>query len=317
MDYTKWTREEDGLTGRLRLTFALLTALVPLAARADFGYTASGELGHFSRIYIPSGDLFEAGPVNEAMSGLALSPSGELFGVAWNPNNTPSRYLVQVEPNTGVVDVRGPLAITTALWLADFGLAFDALGRLWLTTSEGLLYQVDPANGVATLRHDLGVASRGLAGCGRSLFTLTHPADSITPVQVMQIDPDTGSTTKLGAGTADVWAIDGAGLDFSSDGRLWAVLHNIPPFEFATGFFAEFSPTAGSLLASRVYGGDLDGLAIAPPLASCPGRGVMDVPGLSPLGLVLLAGLLSGAGAFLLRRRAAGVTRVARSPQKP
>ncbi|MDX2000193.1 MAG: IPTL-CTERM sorting domain-containing protein [Thermoanaerobaculia bacterium] len=186
----------------------------------------------------------------------------------------------------------------------ETGLAFDATGRLWLTT-EGRLYEVDPTDGALRQQADLGREVPGLAGCGSTLFGITRPAGLDFPVQVLRIDPATGAVTELGSGNGpDVFMSDGGGLDFDSEGRLWGVLHNpsgigLPVF---LDFIVEFDPITGEVLQSTHLHELGRGLAIGPPPAVCPGRGVTEVPTLGEWGLVLLAGLLGGGACWRLRR---------------
>jgi hypothetical protein len=292
---------------------ALLVATLagPPALVAEAGYVTRGdELGYLAWVDFPSGAngvlIMDTGL--NPMSGLALSPAGELYGVV-----VPSRFappgparLVRVHPETQSLEFRGPLAIgiPEGLFDQDLGLAFDALGRLWLVTDDGRLFEVDPDDATTTAQVALGIPAQGLAGCGRSLYALTHPTGSALPLSLVRIDPEAGTTTAFASLESEnpfFSAATGAGLDFGSDGRLFAVTRREDAIEAFTSF-AELDPVSGKLVsASTGLGWGPNGLAIAPPPASCPGRGVVEVPTASSLGLACLAGFLALAGATLLR----------------
>jgi hypothetical protein len=281
-----------------------------LAAHADAGYASHGQLGHFSRFRVPEGAIEGSIPFGDVMSGLALSPTGDLFGVvAPDPISGAPPRLARLLPDTAQLEFRGWLAVQSSGVSPDYGLAFDATGRLWLSTSEGLLYQVDPADGAVELRSDLGMPLMGLAGCGRTLFSLTQPlSQPLIPTQLVRIDPDQGTHAILGAGTSAIYANGGAGLDFSSDGRLWSLLQVLPIIGGEFSYFVELDPASGELLHNQITA-SFNGLALAPPPASCPGRGVVEVPGLGAAGLALLGLLLGSSGVGLLAAAKRGSAR--------
>ena len=290
---------------RLLLLGVAAAGAVTSSAAAYGGYVSDGIIGSFTTMEIPSGALRPQILYNSPMSGLAMSPSGELFGVLGAVPGPGPMQLVRIDLFTPSLDVRGPLAIATMHSWSDVGLAFDATGRLWLATAEGKLYQVDSSTGAATLRVDLGIPVEGLAGCGTRLFGLTHPPGEQVPVHVVRIDPYRETFVALGAGTSDVWARDGVGLDFSADGRLWGILRNdsLLSAGLPEDVLAEFDPATGELLSHLIHYASYNGLAIARPPVSCRGVAPADVPSLSRAGLFVLAGMLTLVAAMVLRSR--------------
>lgn len=293
---------------RAQLLGTLLAAgaLLPLAspAAAYVGYAANGELGVFVQMSVPDGTVtYIALQPPTALSGVAISPAGELFGVAWF--NDPFPRLARVDPVSGQVELRGPLALGPAGSYPDLGLAFDGRGRLWLMTIDGKLYEVDTASAVAALRLDLGMRVESLAGCGTSLFGLSQPPfGEKGPLRLVRIEPDQGTFTAVGAGISAVQADDGAGLDFTADGRLWGLLRDLPPIPvpFKGNSLVELDPRTGELVSASFFDGQwYNGLALAPPPARCLGEGTPEVPSLGRSGLWVLAGMLSLVAMTLLR----------------
>jgi hypothetical protein len=278
-----------------------LTLASPVAA--DVGYVSDGILGRFWTMEVPGAQLGGSDLPNLPASGLAISPSGELFAVKTALLRSEPMQLVRMDPVTHALEVRGPLAIATLSPWDDVGLAFDATGRLWLVTEQGKLYQVDPTNAAATLRADFHVTVNGLAGCGATLFSLTH--QGLGPYRVARIDPYRATITTVGAGTSQVWEGGGAGLDFSADGRLWAVLRNDPAIDPMPpiSFLAEFDPVTGELLSHINHPFEFEGFALAPPPATCRGVAAPDVPSLCSAGFIVLAGMLTLVAAMMLRSR--------------
>jgi hypothetical protein len=127
-----------------------------------------------------------------------------------------------------------------------------------------------------------------------------------------RIDPTTGAATLIGNFSTPRPVRD-AGLDFSSDGRLWATFDYNPP---ASGQIADYSdvaelnPQTGAVISRTTVtgipaGSDFEGLAVSPPVcqpggvAPPPGR---PVPAGSPWSwLVLGLGLLVAAAVSLRR----------------
>jgi hypothetical protein len=277
-----------------------------LPAAADVGYAANGERGWFSTFRVPFGGLEVQVPQPYSFSGLAISPAGELFGVTTPfPRSGDPPRLARIDPLGSKTEIVGTLAIpTTGDFPEDFGLAFDGLGRLWLATSEGKLYEVDPSSGAVIPRADLGMRLAGLAGCGASLLSLTYPPSTRVPVHLVRIDPEVESSVVVGPGFSSGAADGGAGLDFSSDGRLWGVLRSAENTSLPLSSQVELDPLTGELLDFRpMYTGDwVHALALAPPPPICPGRGVAEVPSTSAVGLAALASLLALAAGVKLHR---------------
>lgn len=255
---------------------------------------------------LATGEFVDTAVGAVAITGLAMSPAGELFGVSLEFTDTAAGleqrlWLAKVNLETQALELRGPLE-PAADFVEEVGLAFDATGRLWLGTPEGRLYQVDPATGAATLRADLEFPVYGLAGCGRTLYGLSD-GEGPTEARLLRIDPDAGTAVPLALAGPEVGHHRSGGLDFSPEGRLWGILHirSAIPAPFLD-FIVEFDPSSGAVLWWNQYHELGRSLAIAPPPPVCPGRGVTEVPTLGEWGLVLLAGLLGVGAVWRLRR---------------
>lgn len=276
------------------------------ASSAQVGYGQAGEYEVLSRVELPGGALHGSTLPGLAMSGLAISPDAELFGVSGfylpGPFAAPARLARVVDGGTSV-EIRGTLAVPTADPHEDMGLAFDVAGRLWLLTVAGLLYEVNPTNAAVTQRLNLGIPTQGLAGCGTSLFTVSQEFAIDAPARLVRIEPDVGSWTYVGVGSASVAGTSGIGLDFAPDGRLWSVMRTRLGFD-SVGFLVELDPVSGEHLSQELWVGEyVNALAIGPPPASCQGLNATEVPTVEGGGLVLIATLLAVLAFWTLARK--------------
>lgn len=306
------------------LLLAGLMALLPLAALAEpIGYAAG-----FDRLYridMATGQASAVGPIGfNDVEGLAISPGGVLYAAADATIGTgsgQSDFLIRIDPNTGAGTLVGALSglqnqgVPGAAggFELDYGLAFTADGRLWLSSDTiNLLWEVDPRNGQTRLVGSTGARISGLAARGNDLFGVSSAGGE----GLYRIDRETGQATLVGALALPDTMYD-AGLDFDANGRLWLTVDYFSP---PTGLpplrndLAEIDPETGAVLSLRTITGagtgidsaQMEGLAIAAPTLPLA-RATSPVPVNEPW---LLAGLgtlmLAVAGARLRRADARG-----------
>jgi hypothetical protein len=281
----------------LRYRLLLIGLLAPMAICAalsaePIGYVSDAwEAWFLQRIDLETGQWLEGDLPGSGMTGLAFSPSGDLFGVmvpAVVPEPQGHAWLAQIRLMTGEIELLGPIVIDSPGGF-EFGLTFDAQGRLWLSTEDGRVFEVDPSSAATEQRLNLARPTHGLAACGTTLFGLTTAGAASQPVQLIEINPDAGTSRVIGSGESSVWMGEGGGLDFSADGRLWAVLHNVSPTPAPfSDFVVEFDPASGQVIQSRHLGEVGRGLAVSPPPQHCASRGVTEVPTLGGGGLMVL-----------------------------
>lgn len=315
-------RRAQALHGIAFLLAACLVQAEPFGYVVNSDSLSDTDFDQLYRVDLATGNATLIGPVGYGdVEGLALSPDGVLYGVDDN-----TETLITIDAQTGQ---GSPVDNTTSnLTLGpdglelgasyDFGLTFDAAGRLWLSSDvTGEQWRVDPATGrpqlvagsagssVITASGD-GEKSHavnqphltGLAACGNARYgiTVTSPASlyKLTPQEVV------GALT-LGAG------FDDGGLDFDATGTLWGIsdrsrVGNDVLDEPSIIFRVERSSGAATRVATTIVG--VESLAIAPP-GPCPEEQASShaIPTGSPTGLLLMiVGLSLGAGLALRDR---------------
>ncbi|HEV2311384.1 MAG TPA: hypothetical protein VGU73_12755 [Acidimicrobiia bacterium] len=206
-------------------------------------------------------------PANTSTEDQKFSHSGVDFGI--NEQNSGVCELVTINTTTGVATTVGSTVITT-----DCGgssaprLAFTPDGRLWLVNNGTLLYQVNPATGVATAAGTLPVAVNAVVGtCSGNLLAITQDPNNGSLISFSPANPSAPTTIgQLGIITEDS-NFGVVGMDFAADGTLWALRS-----QAAVGV-ASYTINPGTGAATQVRA-DVQapnltqGLAIAP--LSCP-----------------------------------------------
>ena len=295
---------------------ALVLAVAHVAAAADVvGYSeAFDTLFRVDLTTRTAQEIGRATPIGvtrySIIDGLTFSPGGQLFGVS---DAHAVKTLLRISSNSGLATRIGTLDLGTAQEL-DLGLAFTADGRLWMSSSPGDFWQVDPATAAVTRIGNLGVRITGLASVGNVLYGAGGQGDN----NLYRIDPDTATPTLIGAYGSDVNYVSAASPAFDASGQLWVLLDYVP----GTSPTPEWSDlargaTSGALSnlgpvtapANAPYFDDLHfiglrGFAIVPPAASGGGGNVSSTPALSwPVLLALPLLLMVLAGTRLRRRR--------------
>lgn len=297
----------------------LAAALVLFAASAaaqPLGYGAG--FNELYRLDLATGQATKIGPIGfNDVEGLAISPSGVLYGVADASmliNGQPSAttdFLFHIDTGTGAGTLIGQLPGLQGLGPTgnlDFGLAFTCDGRLWLAAeTTGDLWEVNPATAALRAVGNTGATLSGLAGRGNQLYGV-----SVDPQpRLYRIDPATGQA--LAVGPLNVGGqVRNAGLDFDAAGVLWATLDSAdldPSRVVRVDLQSGQGTVIGNVTLADI---GFKGLAIASP-AGCAGGGGTGtggvppsptvVPGPGTPALLLLIGLAGAFGVGRIRRR--------------
>lgn len=266
----------------LLLAFGLFPIASPALGQGT-GYILSSGCDELATMDLRTGGVTLIGDIGRDVHAIALAPDGRLFGV--DPTND---ELVEIDVKTG----QGMTVASLNVDLIGVGdLTFDADGRLWMSGSvtafEWDLLEVDLATGRTTL---LGKPTyqgapipeepSGLAAAGDMLLISTFG-------RVLRVDPTSLELSDL---SPALLAATGDHMDLASDGSVWIAtlpggLVNPPEPREVLGY----DPLRGRLFA-RHRGIFPCGLAITEPQ-----NGVLpapDVPALSAIGVLILAGLM-------------------------
>lgn len=297
------------LLAGLLLPFSLCVQAEPI------GYVAT--FSDLYRVDLATGAATRIGPIGfNDVDGLAISPDGQLYGVADLTAGSGSGltdFLIRIDHVTGAGTQIGPLsglANQGPGGSLDYGLAFTCDGRLWLSSdSTGSLWEVARGSGQVRLVADTGAPLSGLAARGRELFGIgvRQGFGDATQQATYRIDVETGRADRIGSlGSSDT--LSGAGADFDMTGVLWATLDSQPPdFNRATRVArVDLATGAATVVASLTGIQDnlsARGLAIAPP-APCSVAGPLPpvvVPGPGAPLLFVLGAIAALFGARRLR----------------
>lgn len=289
---------------KIWLASAALAAAGELSAAPMAWVISSDDGDRFYQLDLANGSTGLRGTIAmpyEDVEGLALSSSGELYGV-----DDATKTVIRIDTGSAATSIVGgargntglPAGIANAL---DPSITFVCDGRLLLSTVRGKLYQVDLGTGSASAIGGSGITMAenitDIAARGPNLYGL-----GLT--DLYRINPSTGTSTRIGSYGNGVQFSEGGGLAFDTDGTLWAIadrsvtsapsqIYRIDP---ATGV-----ATAAGSTAIR----GIESLAIAPTNCSPEAMGTASIPiptqDLRGLGLMLLA--LTAAGLWTLRRR--------------
>jgi hypothetical protein len=299
------------LLGRLLVG---LLPLLPLTAVADpVGYVVG--FNTLYRVDLASGQSTTIGPIGFTdVEGLALSANGTLYGVAdagtGEPNSSITDVLIRIDTTSGTGTLVGQLGLQGLgpSGNLDYGLAFTADGRLWLSSdSTQQLWEVSVASGFTRLVGSTGRSISGLGARGNDLYGVSVDASP----SLYRLDTGTAAANLVGALNVGGVVAD-AGLDFDAAGQLWAVLDPEPSAEGPSRVVRIDGATgAGTVTANvSVAAIGMEGLAIAPTSVSGGGNGgqgpvAQAIPGPSPVVLVWLAAFAAFLGLRRLRRSAA------------
>ncbi len=141
------------------------------------------------------------GPEAPDINDLAVTPTGELYGIAKND-------LFQIDHETAEVT-----HVTTLEGNANVALTFEVSGTLLASDKEGALRRIDPVTGDVT---EIGLYGDGLGESGDlvaikdgTLFGVNDKGETaFDDNELMTIDPQTGAATIIGPiGFDHVWGL--------------------------------------------------------------------------------------------------------------
>jgi len=153
-----------------------------------------------------SGLIRFIGNTNVALTDIAFSPSGDLFGVTENA-------LYQINRLNADTEFVGELGVENTV-----ALEFDPLGRLFAATRDGQLVMLDTETGLALVLGNLGFSAAGdLAISQTGTLYMSTPNDEIVSIDTNRLGSALTSTAEI-VGATGVDRI--FGLAFDSQGNL-------------------------------------------------------------------------------------------------
>ncbi|MCX7552674.1 hypothetical protein OS175_02185 [Marinicella sp. S1101] len=260
---------------------------------------------HLVVIDLETGEYESRGKIADpyiALEGLAISPSGVLFGADDN-----TKTLVQINTNEArafpVNNVNQNLGFGAIPASYDFGMTFSCDDKLHMVVKDTQeLYEVNASTGEASLIGNTGHNFTSLAAWGDDLYSIASGEFTL-----YKVDKTTAEATvvgELGDLGGDI-ELAGSGMAFDESGDLWMVVNlrlSDPLNPFPSRVFKINTTTGEATLVSETLVG-IESLAISGP-GGCefgPG-GVQPVPVDNPFSLLLLILAMMGVSAFTLQR---------------
>lgn len=301
----------------------LVACAAATAQAAPMGYSVNSDAAEGDKLHRIDLETGVATPIGKVMGlgdgpsgradieGLAFSPDGALWGV-----DEESRTLFPIDKGTGVVISGGDVGIgpLDALRNNDFGMTFTCSGQLYLTSVVAeSLYRVtlDGTMTVVGAKGSLDARISALAAWGNParLYGLGNGSfgdGSADSRSLYLIDPNTGTTTLLGALGPQAEDYLEAGMSFDDAGQLWALTDRGALGSQVLRIDAS-NGQAEAVSITTVNG--FESLAVAPP-GGCASDGRdtphpdwYGIPALDQMGTLLLLFLVAGSGLLFLRQR--------------
>lgn len=289
----------------LALAFAGGVSAQPFgyAVNSDGFEVPEDEIDNLYQINLSTGEAIRIGPTGFLdVEGLSFSSSGVLMGA-----DDESNSLLMVDIRSGNAEAVGGLPGNLRLPAAqvlDFGLSYTCDALYASSDNLRMLYQVNEQNGEAVEIGSTGVPLTGLASYQNVLYGIG--AGEEAPA-LYRIDVNNGATTLVGfLGEAAAPYVD-AGLDFDSDGRLWAITdrRNVNNTSNPSQIL-QIDPNTGLATAVAETLSGIEALAISSPRGcdiSGGGGTAVAVPALNPITALALAMLLLVLGMATLKQR--------------
>lgn len=178
------------------LLLAFFTLAASAAARADSFIFAGDSSGYLWHVDPATGAASRVGLMSYVMTDIAMSPTGELYGINFYG-------FFRIDPTTGAVTLLGRLGVSHAN-----GLAFGPGGVLYLSTYAGSqvgeLRTVNLLTGATTLVGPIGYSSAGdLAFSPNGALYMTDEHSLL-----IEVDPRTGAGHAVGSvGFSDIYGL--------------------------------------------------------------------------------------------------------------
>lgn len=297
-----------------------------IAAAAPVGYSVNSDAPDGDSLYQIDlgtgqetliGKLQSLGVVRSDTEGLAIDPTGVLWGV-----DDESQKLFPINTGDGAVEYQSEVGIIGIGTLSgnDFGMTFTCSGDAYVTSvATHSLYRIS-MNGTATLIGSVGalganisaIAAWGsppkLYALGNGLISEGGPQDNRT---LYSIDLNTGVAEPIGPVGPAVADYYQAGLSFDSEGTLWAITDRRGAEQtFGSQILTLDTQTGLATLHFTTTGVGYESLAVAAP-GGCsidPGAPADEpdrIPTLGTIGKILTALVLLVIGWVSLRSRMA------------
>jgi len=223
------------------------------------------------------GRIQSLGQTKLDVEGLAFSPDGTLYGV-----DDESMTLFPINTDNGAVIDSQEVSITGMGPAGgnDFGLTFACDGGLYVTSvSQKSLYWLN-LDGSATLIGNLGQNISALAAYGNpvQLYGLSNGLlanQKEDTRSLYSINTSTGAATLIGKLGPGASSYDQAGLDFDSDGQLWAITDRraVPGGPFGSQLLSIDKTTGAATPISTTAESGFESLAITVPRGCDVGNG--------------------------------------------
>jgi hypothetical protein len=242
----------------LVVTAAALGLTIAPALSAPTGYTSDTDNIHTMDLGtgVVGPSLGPSGiPPAEAITDVALSPAGVLYGVSDGGTNP---LLYTFDTVTGAATAVGTNLGASA---SNAGLTFTADGRLWMVSGASL-FGIDTGTGVATLRGSAAGNMTGLAGgCNGVLYAVRVFGDPVVN-RLIRIENLDGVPTFTDVGTdIGVTVVNSPKIAFDAAGTLWGRMSLVDPQTFTI----DTTTGVGTFVADS---SNATGLTIT--AASCP-----------------------------------------------
>ena len=243
----------------------------------------SGDTDSLYRIDLSTGAQTRLGRVQSLgqtridVEGLAFSPDGTLYGV-----DDDSMKLFPINTDNGVIIDTQEVSITGMGPAGgnDFGFTFACDGGLYATSvSQKSLYRMN-LDGSTSLIGNMGQNISALAAYGNpvELYGLSNGLlanQSADTRSLYSINTSTGAATLIGALGAGAGSYNETGMDFDSDGQLWAITDRraAPGGPFGSQLLSIDTATGTATLKSTTSESGFESLAITVPRGCEVGNG--------------------------------------------
>ena len=222
---------------------------------------------HLVEIDLETGQYSSKGQLPDpyiAVEGLAMSPSGQLYGADDNTKTLVQLNAVQADA-FAVANANQNMGFGAVPESYDFGMTFACDSNLYMVVKHtNELFQVNQSSGKASLIGDTGHNFTSIAAWGDDLYAVASNDHNL-----YRVDQTTAKATVVGH-MGDLGGninLAGSGLAFDDEGQLWMVINlrlSDPLNPFPSRIFKiDTQSGAANWVAETLVG--IESLAIAPP----------------------------------------------------